>query len=266
MWRYLRALGYLFTGRIAKARQALMENEHVMAATYDKSIDRNENRLKTVTTAVAELMTIKNQRIADIKSLAKQEDEFEEITEGAKAMMQKRINQLRADGKSKEEITSDPEFMRHQAAFETNSAKLEDCRTRISDKQADLKNREGQIATYKIELQNMQRAAESLKEEKHEAIADVQIARQQEEINGVLAGIATDTTDSDLAEARAARNRAKSRAEVVTELAGNNARVADSEYKAAAKTGRANSQLDSMLDWGDEDKADLEPAKLPEGA
>ena len=41
--RYFRALGYLVTGRIDKARQTLMANPNVMRATYDQVIHDKTN-------------------------------------------------------------------------------------------------------------------------------------------------------------------------------------------------------------------------------
>jgi hypothetical protein len=74
-----------------------------------------------------------------------------------------------------------------------------------------------------------------------------------------------DSGDADLAAAREARQRAKSRAQVVAELAGNDADIAQDEYVELAGKTAATQELDGLLNWGDEPvKEEVAPAKLPE--
>ena len=72
-----------------------------------------------------------------------------------------------------EEILADGDFLRHQSAYKDASSSVAEVSERCDDKETDLEERRGQIATYKAELQNMQRAQQDLKEEKSEAVADV---------------------------------------------------------------------------------------------
>ena len=54
--RYFRALGYLLTGRIDRARQALMTNPDVMRATYDQVIRDKTGRIHQYKDAVASMI------------------------------------------------------------------------------------------------------------------------------------------------------------------------------------------------------------------
>ena len=156
--------------------------------------------------------------------------------------------------------------MRHQSAYKDASSSVAEVTARCDEKEADLEERRGQIATYKAELQNMQRAQQSLKEEKSEAVADVAVAQQMESINSVLAGISEDSTDKDLQSAREARKKAKAKAAITTELAGNDARLAENEYLELAAGSEVDAELDGLLDWGNPTQEDskLDDAKLPE--
>jgi phage shock protein A len=159
----------------------------------------------------------------------------------------------------------DAEFVKHSAAFKDASSTLAQLEARIEEKEADLANRQKQIATFKAELQQMQRSQQRLKEEKSEALADVAVAQQMESINNVLAGISEDSTDKDLEAARKARERAKASAEIASELTGNDARAAESEYLTMAAGSQADAELDGLLNWGDEESdAKIANAKLPE--
>lgn len=263
MGRYFRALWYFITGRFSAAAEALQSNKYVMSATYDRSIAKGEDRFNTVKNAVAELMSIEQTRVQEIKELSERAEKQGKIKNGAQVAMQRRINELRAAGKTKEEIQVDPEFIKHSAAFKDASSTFEEIDARINEKEADLTTRRQQIAKFKAELQEMQRGQQKLKEEKHEAMADVAVAQQMEAVNSVLAGISEDTTDKDLQAAREARKRAKAKAEITADLAGNDARVAESEYLTMAAGSEADKELDSLLDWGEEDNK-RDDAQVPE--
>lgn len=266
MGRYLKALWYFCTGRFAAAANALQSNKYVMEATYDASIGRGADRLNTVRNAVAQLMTIEATRMTEIKQKFSESEKLTKIKQGAKVAMQKRIDALLAQGKTKEEVQQDPEFIRHSGNYKDASSSLDACLGAIKDKESDLHERQAQIATYKLELQQMQKGLQALKTEKVEAVADVAIAQQMQAINDVLTGVAEDTTDRDLIAVREAAKQAKSKAKVTAELAGNDARLAENEYLNLATGSEADKELDGLLNWGESDASTekLEDAKLPD--
>ena len=264
MWKYLRALGYLFTGRLAKARAALMENEYVMAATYDASIKKGDQRLLTTRESVADLIRIEQELLGKVKGLGAKMQRLEAIKKGAQTAMQNRINALK-DTKTKEQILQDADFIKHKSAFEDADRDYKAAVKEYDEKNADLTKRQGQIATYKAKMATMQRGQEALKAEKSEAIADVQIAKQSEAIDAQLAGLTTDAEDEDLKSAREARERAKARATITAELAGVDHKSQENEYLNLATAAGTAAELDGLLDFGDGAKTEKsEPAKLPE--
>jgi len=267
MFRYVKAFWYMITGRFSAAAEAMQSNKYVMSATYDKSIEKGADRFNTVKDAVANLMGIEQSRIEEIKGLQEREEKLTRIKTGSKAAMQSRLKKLQGEGKGKEEILADSDFVRHQAAYKDAASSEEEVSARCDEKEEDLEERRQQIATYKAELQQMQRDQKDLKEEKSEAIADVAIAQQMASINDVLSGIAEDSTDKDLAAARDARKKAKAKAKISTELAGNDARLAENEYLDLASSSKVDEELDGLLDWGDTEastESKLDDAKLPE--
>lgn len=265
MFRYLRALWYMMTGRFSAAANALQSNKYVMEATYDRSIAKSGERFQTVKNAVASLMTIEQTRIQEVKNLNEDIAKLEKIQAGAQVAMQKRIDTLRGQGKSKEEILLDAEFIKHSGNYKDASSTLEEKHKQVSDKEDDLKERQSQIAKYKLELQTMQKTHEKLRQEKIEAVADVAISQQAQQIADVLNGIAEDTTDKDLQSVRQARKDAQAKARITSELSGNDARIAESEYLQLASASNADKQLDTLLNWGEEESASkMEDAKIAE--
>ena len=265
MFRYFRALWLLVTGRFSAAAEALQSNKHVMTATYDRSLDRAAGRFQTVRDAVAKLMSIEQTRLTEIKTLGEKAETLGKVMNGAKVAMQRRINELKAQGKSKEEIQEDGDFLRHSAAYKDAVSSLNLTEEQIATKEADLEERRDMIDKYKIELQSMQRNQQALKEEKQEALADVTIAKEQQAISDVLNGIAADSTDKDLEAAREARKTAKAKAKIGAELSGNEARHAENEYLDLAFGSEADKELDALLDWGDQDTdSPRQDAQIPE--
>ena len=56
MGRYLRAVGYLFTGRIDQARRVLNTNPAVVQATYDRVIEEKTKRIHQYKEAVGAMI------------------------------------------------------------------------------------------------------------------------------------------------------------------------------------------------------------------
>ena len=264
MFRYVRALWYFVTGRFSAASDALRANKYVMKATYEAAIKKSDDRFATVKDAVAELITIEESRKAEIKDIGSKVERLTKVKQGAAAAMQARIDLLLKVGHAKQQVEQDADFLKHKSAYIDVSSTLDEMVKRMDEKETDLKERQKQINQFKIELQQMQRTNRSLEEEKNEAIADVAIAQQQEQINSVLNGISADSVDKDLESARKARQTAKAKAKITTELAGNEVRHAESEYLKYAENSATNTDLDKLLNWGEEPKTTLDPAKIPE--
>lgn len=265
MFKYFRALWYMVTGRFSAAAEALQSNKHVMAATYDKAISSKKDRFNTVKNAVAELIRLEEVTKGKLKELTAKSEKLEKVKAGALAAMQRTINELKQQGVGKDQIQSNPDFIRHNAAYNDASSTLAEVESQIAEKEAEIQEKAKALSTYKAELQQMQRDQEKLVSEKAEAIADVAIAQETEAINSMLAGIESDTTDQDLATARAARQRAKAKAKIVSEIAGNDARAAENEYINLATTTQVDAELDGLLNWGEASgKEAMADAKLPE--
>lgn len=267
MFRYLRALWYFVTGRFSAATQALASNEYVMAATYDASIEKSEKRYHTVRNAVAGLVGVEQSKVQKVQSATEKLIKLEKVKEGAAAMAKTLAAQLKAQGKTNEEIKKNVDYLKHMAAFQNAATSSKDLETEIQTLETELDTHRSQIAQYKIQLQNMQRSNKSLQEEKQAAIADVAISKEMEAVNNVLNGISGDTVDKDLIAARKARETAKAKSKISAELAGNDAQVAEDAYVNFASQNNASSEFDALIGLtDDEEQVDLKtnPAKLPE--
>jgi phage shock protein A len=265
MGRYFRALWYLVTGRFKKAADALSENKYVMEATYDRSIEKNTGRIQTVKTNVASLIRLNEENKEKLGAKMKAQEHQAKVKAGALQMAKDRAAALQAQGKTPDQIKADAEYIKCQAGYAAADKEWKRLDGEIDEIEAKIAEREGQINQYKVELQNMQRNIDNLKEEKHEAIADVAVAQQERDIADALNGLSSDTTDQDLQAVREARKRVKAEAKVSKELAGTNARNVDNEFANYAEKAGANDEFASLI--GLEQKAAPTPdapSKLPE--
>ena len=66
--RYMRAIGYLFTGRIDDARRALSTNPAVVKATYDRVIEEKTKRIHQYKEAVGAMIAQEEKKKANHKT------------------------------------------------------------------------------------------------------------------------------------------------------------------------------------------------------
>lgn len=265
MWRFLRACFYYVTGRWSKATDILMGNKYVMSATYDAAIGKQQDRARTVKDAVAMIIANQESMKAQVQQLSAKVEKLEKSKTGAGIAAKQLVEKLKTQGLNADQIKQNGEYLQHMTAFQDAATKLAEAENSIAEKEAKVQEYQASIAKYKTELQHMQRNASSLKDEKQEAIAETAIAQTEESINSILAGIESDTTDKDLAAAREARQLAKARARVASELAGNDAAVAESNYEDLATKAVSSAEFDALVGLvDDKPEAIKEPAKLPE--
>jgi len=266
MWRLLRAIGYLFTGRFRRAYEAMMTNPNVMEGTYNAAIAKREMSVEEVKNAVAKIMRVKVEKETKLKELLKAQEKLTLVKTGAGNKAKARSAELQGQGVAADEIKKDAEILRCMAAFNDASSSLKDKEETINILEGEIKEYQKQINDYTGKLQTMQRNVEKLKDEKHEALAGMALAKQEAVINSALAGINTTQSDEDLKAARDALQEMKARAKISSHLAGTDARQADDEFEKYATSTAAASEFDALLNLDAKENGgkSLDPAKLPE--
>ncbi|MCE2653579.1 MAG: hypothetical protein LW650_08800, partial [Planctomycetaceae bacterium] len=98
--RYLRAFGYLITGRIDAARKELSTNPYVVQATYDKIVQEKTIRIAQYKDAVAALIAQEEKKKNRIRELTSDVNRLEQLKQGAAAKAKAMVEQLKARGVS----------------------------------------------------------------------------------------------------------------------------------------------------------------------
>lgn len=262
--RWLKAVGYLFTGQIDAARRTLDANPHVVRARYDSVITEKTQRIHQYKQAVAQLIAQEEQKLAKIRSLGEEVGKLEALKAGALAKAKQVTETLKAKGLGPEAIKADVDYQRCLSAYNDFTSTLGEKSQRIQELEADVETYRKSIGDHKVQLQNLLRELETLRGEAAEAVADVITAKQEKEIADTLAGIAQDGTSEELQRLRTMRHELRAEARVSRELAGTDNRAQEAEFLEYARANAASDEFDRLI--GLAEAADRPAAATPETA
>ena len=270
--RYFRALGYLVTGRIDAARRAVSTSPHVVNATFDQIIDDKRKRVQQYKDAIARLIVQHEAKMTKIKTLTDEVTRLEQLKEGAAAKARTVVAQMKSTGATIEQIKAGEDYQTCMNAFNDFSTKINEKTDHIGELEGDVKELDGTISGHKIQLQQMLREIDDLKEEQATTVAEIITAKEEAELNDMLSGISSDRTSKELSDMRQLREEMKAKAKVSKELAGTDTKVQEAEFIEYATKNKANDEFDQLIGLAGEAEASSTDApaqtegesKLPE--
>lgn len=264
--RYFRAIGYLFTGRLDEARKALSMNPNVVRATYDQIINEKTKRIQQYKDAVGSLIAQEERKKAELKRQSEEAARLQKLRDGALAMARKVAERL---GGNADAIKADPEYLKCQASYKDFSSTLAEKEARCKELEEDIKQIGSSVANHKIQLESLLRELDGLRQEKHEAVADIITAKEEKEVSDMFAGISQDRTSQELQDMRDLRQEAKATARVSRELAGVDSKRSEQEFMEYAEKSAADTEFDRLIGIAKESPqpqaAPAEKTRLPEG-
>src|SRR5882672_9805045 len=92
--RWIKAVGYLLTGRIDSARRVIDTNPHVVKAKYEEIIRQKISQIQTYKEAVAGLIAQQETKMAKLKRLTEEVQQLERLKAGALAKAKQSVEQL----------------------------------------------------------------------------------------------------------------------------------------------------------------------------
>ena len=260
--KLFRAVGYLVTGKVDRKRQELSSNPAVVRATYDNVIREKKDRIQQFKEAVARLITQEEKKAARIRQLTEDVERLEALKSGAAAKARAVVDRLKAQGVSMEQIRQDPEYLKCMTAFNDFSSTEKEKSAHIAELEADVAELASTVNGHKIQLQQLLREIDKLKEESSAAVADIITAKEEEEIADMISGISKDRTAQELEDLRELRSEAKSRARVSREMAGTDTAQQESEFLEYARASQATDEFDRLIGLAGEQ--DTPEAAAPE--
>ena len=274
--KYFRALGYLVTGRIDKARKTLSSNPHVVQATYDRVVREKKERIQQYKDAVAKMIAQQEKKAFKLKQLTEDVNKLSRLKEGAAAKARILVKQMQAQGQSMEQIKQNPEYLKCMTAFNDFTSTDKEKSSHIADLEAEVAEIGSSIDNHKVQLQSLLREIDKIKAESSAAVADMITAKEEEEIADMISGISKDRTNEELAELRELRQETKARARVARELAGTDTQAQEADFLEYARTSETSDEFDQLIGLANEkdeaaasDTSEFDQAvqspKLPEG-
>jgi chromosome segregation ATPase len=262
--RFFRAIKYLFTGKIDAAADALSANPTVISANYDRIIQEKKNRLNQYKDAISAMIAQEEGKKAKLTSLTEEIQKLEKLKSGAAARAKQLVDKYNGDAVA---VKNDPEYAKCQAAFKDFSSTLAEKQQRANEIDEDLRQLVQNVTAHKNQIQSLMRELEKIKEEKHDAVADVLSATEEKQIADMVNGISNDKTSEELQRLRDMRQKASANARISRELAGMDTKRAETEFLEYAQKSAADDEFDALIGLSQEKKTS-EPAvqetKIPE--
>ncbi len=269
--RFFKSVWYLMTGKVDSASGNIRKNPHVIRATFDNIVREKTQRISQYKDAVAALIAQEEKKRARIGQLTEEVTRLEQLKAGAAAKAKSVVQKLQASGMSMDQIKTNEDYMKCLAAFNDFSSSLQEKENHIAELERDVEEINGTVAGHKVQLQQLLREIDKLKEEASSTVADMITAREEEEINSMLAGISVDTHSKELQDMRDMRQQQKAKARVAREMAGTDAKLLENEFMEYARSSTSTDEFDKLIGLaGQTDQA--QPAqeapsqsRLPEG-
>lgn len=245
--RYIRAFGYLITGRIDRARQEMSKNPYVVQATYDRIIHEKKDRIQQYKDAVARMIAQQEKKAAKVRSLSAEVNHLEQLKQGAAAKAKSVVATLQAQGMTLEQIKANEDYVKCMTAFNDFTSTATEKTKHIEELETDLAELAKSIAGHKIQLQSLARDIDKLKSEANDAVADMITAREEEELADMISGISNDRTSEELSELRDLRQQQKAEAKISKEMAGTDTKVQEAEFLDYARNSVATDEFDKLI-------------------
>jgi chromosome segregation ATPase len=264
--RFFRAIKYLFTGKVDAAADALSANPTVISANYDRIIQEKKNRLNQYKDAISAMIAQEEAKKAKLTQLTEEVQKLEKLKSGAAARAKQLVDKYNGDVVA---VRNDPEYAKCQAAFKDFSSTLAEKQQRATELEDDLKQLVSNVTSHKNQIQSLMRDLDKIKEEKHDAVADILSATEEKQIADMVNGISNDKTTEELNRLREMRQKASANARVSRELAGMDSKKAESEFLEYAQKSAADDEFDALIGLSKENKGDdrdsaARDAKIPE--
>lgn len=247
LFRWLKAVGYLLTGRIDAARRALDTDPHVVRAKFDEVIRDKTARIHQYKQAVASLIAQQENKISKVQALTEETRKLENLKAGALAKAKQRVAQLQGQNLTKEQIQGDEEYMKCLGAYNDFSSTLAEKQARIEELETDVQEYGKRIAEHKVQLQSLVREIEKVRAEAADTVADMITGREEKEIADTLSGIAEDGTAQELQRLRQLRQEVKAEARISSELAGTDSRAQEAQFLEYARRTSASDEFESLV-------------------
>jgi phage shock protein A len=247
LFRLFRTIWYKVMSVFGVVDKKLRMDPGVVGQKYDRHIDTLKNDIDKYMDAISSIMSLNEKKKLELK---KTEEKIKDLTQkkaGAFKLAQKRTEELTKKGMSPEEIRIDPEVVKFSGYYRDFTSSLQREIERIEELQVELKQSTDDIEKYKLQLLELKRKVEKLKEEKAQAVADVITTKQEVRMNKMIAGLSTNVDYQELEDIRQDISEYKNKAKLTRIVAGTEGKLDEAAMKEAGRSSEAEDEFFDML-------------------
>ena len=160
--------------------------------------------------------------------------------------------------------------MKCLGAFNDFSSTLQEKQDRIVELEEDIEQFGKNVSNHKVQLQELLRDIDKLKEEEATTVADMITAKEEENIANMVAGISEDRFSKELQDMRDLREQQKAQARISREMAGTDTKRQEAEFLEYARGSVTTHEFDKLIglaeaaDSGPAETEEKQRTKLPE--
>jgi phage shock protein A len=262
--RFFRAIGYMFTGKVNSAADSISNNPTVISATYEKVIEEKKRRVNEYKDAISAMIAQEESKKAKLSTITEEVQKLEKLKSGAAARAKQLVDKYQGDINA---VKNDPEYLKCQSAYKDFSSTLIEKQKRAIELEEDLKQLIANVGGHKVQIQSLMRDLDKLKEEKHDAVADILSATEEKQIADMVNGISNDRTNEELHRLRELRQKASANAKISRELAGMDNQKAEADFLEYAQKTAADDEFDALIGLSakkETTESNTPDAKIPE--
>jgi chromosome segregation ATPase len=257
-------MGYTLMGDMSKWSEKYETSTGYVTAEYEDIVSDQRRSINDTTDAVAGLMEIVGQKEQRLEVLTKKSEDLKKKSVGAQARAKKTVAELQGQGKTMEQIQNDPTVLKCSGFFEDFQSSLRDAEEEAAILEGEIDKHNNDLARYKSQLQRMHSELKKIKAEKHETIADLEIAKQEEKVNAAILGISESKTQERRGRIQELRRKRRAKADINAEMAGIANEDAEAEFLEFATQSEAQSDFFSSIGIENEYDANLKSTDTPE--
>ena len=248
--RFFRAVAAVFTGKIDRAADEVSSNPDAVRAEYTSVIREKKERLQIAMDAVAQIMALRKQAETRSERLTADVQQKRKLLQGAAAMARKRVEALKAQGQTTEQIAKDAEVAKCQGAYADFKSTLETLESELVNLENQVTQYSSAIDKHRTQLEALQREISEIEREQHEAVADVISSVERKRAADLISRISTDATGERLQHLRDMRSKLGSKAEISEALAGTDTAAQEAEFLKYARENVATDEFAQLVGLG----------------
>ena len=241
--RFFRAILYTLAGDVSKWSEVWEKSTGYIHSEYDDIEKEQKSSINDLTEAVAGLLDLKKEKENQLESYTNKIEDKERKQAGAIHKAESIKKDLLSQGKSVEEIKTNPELQKALDWYNSFAQDLEQLREDAEFAENEISKFENNLAKYETKLQQAHRELKKIRSERHETIADIQLAKQEEKINATMLGISESKTGERRQRIQTLRRKQRNVADVNSRMSGLATQDAEDEFLQFANQREASSDF-----------------------